>query len=170
MEKFAGVRPDEPVMLVGHSEGGIVAVNAACHAAASRDFDITHVDTAGAPIGDVARRLPATVRVLALEHDADLVPHLDGATNPDRPNITTVHMTEHLGGITDDHDLTESYEPEASAAACRLRNLGPTRRCRNRTPTQTERNPNEYGTIRYASRFRTGGGCSVRGGREGDRH
>ena len=50
----AGVHPDVPIMLVGHSEGGIVAVNAARDAAESGRFRITHVVTAGSPIGALA--------------------------------------------------------------------------------------------------------------------
>jgi hypothetical protein len=112
----AGVRPDEHVMLVGHSEGGIVAVNAARDSAASGRFRITHVVTAGSPIGRVARALPSSVQVLALENRADVVPHCDAADNPDRPDITTVTGDEQHFGITADHDLQQSYEPIAGAA------------------------------------------------------
>lgn len=112
----AGVRPDVPVLLVGHSEGGIVAVNAARDAAASGRFRITHVVTAGSPIGTIAPGLPSTVRVLALENTADVVPGLDGVPNPDLINVTTVRAGEQHGSISADHDLQQSYEPEAVTA------------------------------------------------------
>src|SRR5262249_35177 len=50
----AGVRPGDDVLLIGHSEGGIVAVDAARHLTASGEFHVSHVVTAGAPIGLVA--------------------------------------------------------------------------------------------------------------------
>ncbi len=112
----AGVRPDVPVMLVGHSEGGIVAVNAARDAATSGRFRITHVVTAGSPVGALAGDLPANVQLLALENTADIVPGLDGVPNPDRPNVTTVRADEQHGSIGADHDLQQSYEPEAVSA------------------------------------------------------
>jgi pimeloyl-ACP methyl ester carboxylesterase len=112
----AGVGPDEEVMLVGHSEGGIVAVNAARDATRSGQFRVTHVVTAGSPIGKVVRTLPDSVQVLALENSADVVPHCDAADNPDRPNITTVTVDEQQYSIGGNHDLRESYEPAAADA------------------------------------------------------
>jgi hypothetical protein len=112
----AGVGPDDDVMLVGHSEGGIVAVNAARDAARSGRFRITHVVTAGSPIGRIARELPESVQVLALENSADVVPHSDAAANPDRPDITTVTITEQHLDVAENHDLEDTYEPAAAAA------------------------------------------------------
>lgn len=112
----AGVRPTDAVMLVGHSEGGMVAVNAARDAVRSERFNITHVVTAGSPIGHTAGGLPARVRVLALENDTDIVPHADGCSNPDRRNITTVTVHHGDGSIIDDHDLRDSYAPGAHDA------------------------------------------------------
>jgi hypothetical protein len=103
-------------MLVGHSEGGILAVKAATHAHRSGRFRVTHVVTAGAPVGTVARKLPDDVRVLALENSADVVPHCDGADNPDRPNITTVTADLEHDSIGANHSLDTTYEPEARAA------------------------------------------------------
>jgi hypothetical protein len=83
----SGVRPGEPVLLAGHSQGGLVVADLAADPAVRREFTITHVVTAGSP---VARDpIPADVEVLALEHD-DLVPQLDGAPNPATPNWVTV--------------------------------------------------------------------------------
>ncbi len=112
----AGVTRDDQVMLVGHSEGGIVAVNAARDAVRSGRFRVTHVVTAGSPVGSVARQLPDSVQLLALENSADIVPECDGAANPDRPNITTVVGREQQYSVSGNHDLVESYEPIAAAA------------------------------------------------------
>jgi hypothetical protein len=107
----AGVRRDDPVMLVGHSEGGMVAVEAARDALASGQFTITHVVTAGSPIGLTVGALPRSVQVLALENSRDLVPHLDGVANPDEPNITTVSGTHGNGAVVDDHAIDSTYLP-----------------------------------------------------------
>jgi hypothetical protein len=112
----AGVDADTEVLLVGHSEGGIVAVNAARDAVSSGRFRITHVVTAGSPVGDLARSLPARVSLLSLENSADIVPALDGTANPDRRNVTTVRVTNERGSIGADHDLDNVYVPEAVAA------------------------------------------------------
>jgi PGAP1-like protein len=109
----AGVRPDDPVMLVGHSEGGMVAVRAAIDAHRSKQFDITHVVTAGSPIGQFAADVPDAVQVLAIENKHDVVPHLDAATNPPAPNVTTVTVDHDSHGVLDNHDLTLSYVPGA---------------------------------------------------------
>ena len=107
----AGVRRTDQVMLVGHSEGGLVAVDAARDAAAGGEFDVTHVVTAGAPIGRIAGALPRRVQVLALENTRDVVPHLDGVANPDSPNITTASAGHGDGTIGDDHSLEHGYLP-----------------------------------------------------------
>ena len=48
--KQAGIQPDDPVEIVGHSQGGIIA------AAAATDFqdkyDIQHIATLGSPIAN----------------------------------------------------------------------------------------------------------------------
>ncbi|MBE7162915.1 MAG: alpha/beta hydrolase, partial [Williamsia herbipolensis] len=118
----AGVRPTDPVMVVGHSEGGMVAVQVAQQAAASGRFDVTHVVTAGSPIGLTVGALPSRVRVLALENEHDVVPHLDGTANPDLPNVTTVEGDHGDGTVGGDHDIRESYVPiarDAEAASSR---------------------------------------------------
>lgn len=74
----AGVGPGEPVLLVGHSLGGMEAA-----ALAGRDtgFAITDVVTAGSPTAQVSG-YPAGVHVLSLEQRGDIVPLTDGADTP----------------------------------------------------------------------------------------
>lgn len=109
----AGVTKDDPVMIVGHSEGGMVAVEAARDAVATGEFDVTHVVTAGSPIGLTVGALPRTVQVLALENSRDVVPHLDGRANPDEPNVTTVTGARGDGTVSDDHGIHTAYLPLA---------------------------------------------------------
>jgi pimeloyl-ACP methyl ester carboxylesterase len=110
----AGVRSSDKVMLVGHSEGGMVAVTTARDTAASGEFDVTHVITAGSPIGRTAGALPRRIKLLALENSRDVVPHLDGVANPDRPNVTTAAASEGDGTVLGDHDIDRSYVPVAA--------------------------------------------------------
>jgi pimeloyl-ACP methyl ester carboxylesterase len=112
--RLSGIGPGDDVLLVGHSLGGMVAVEAATTAARSGEFSISHVVTAGAPIGAVSGRVPASVQVLALENADDDIPHLDGTDNADRPNVTTVTVHHDHGDIGANHDLRRSYEPGAA--------------------------------------------------------
>jgi hypothetical protein len=108
----AGADPADPVMLVGHSQGGMVAAQAAADAGAGTfRYNVTHVITAGSPIAQAG--VPSDVQVLAIENAHDLVPHLDARANPDRPNWTTVTVDNQLGSVGDNHSTTRSYLPVA---------------------------------------------------------
>jgi hypothetical protein len=109
----AGIPPGDPVMLVGHSLGGIGAMALASNRAFSSRFNVQAVVTAGSP---VARFAPVgDVSVLSLENSTDIVWALDGAPNPDRPEWITV--THDLRGSEDSRDraaaasIAGSHEP-----------------------------------------------------------
>jgi len=84
----AGIRPGDPVMLTGHSQGGIIAAQLAADEVVRSQYSIRSVVTGGSPIGRFD--LPDDVSVLSLEHDQDVIPKLDGVDNPDRSNWVTV--------------------------------------------------------------------------------
>jgi hypothetical protein len=86
--RSAGVPPDEPVLLVGYSQGGITAAQLAADAAVRREFDVAAVLTVGSPVALVD--VPPQVEVLSVQHDQDLVTVLDGEQSPDTPTRTTV--------------------------------------------------------------------------------
>jgi hypothetical protein len=111
--KAAGVTADDDVTLIGHSLGGVVAVNTARDLVASGQ-NVTHVITAGAPISDVVKALPSSVQVLALENSGDLVPHVDGSANPDLGNVTTVTLDHDHRSADQNHSLDKSYLPGAA--------------------------------------------------------
>jgi hypothetical protein len=94
----AGVHAGEPVMLTGHSQGGIAAAALASDAAFRAEFAVRAVVTGGAPIARFA--VPDDVAVLALEHRQDAVPMLDGRANPDRPGWVTVGRSLPDSGYT----------------------------------------------------------------------
>lgn len=88
----AGVGPDEPVLLAGHSQGGMVVTRLA--ASLQGTFDIDAVVTAGSPVSSMP--VPDGVAALHLEHAQDAVPALEGRPNPDAANRTTVVRDLHL--------------------------------------------------------------------------
>jgi hypothetical protein len=105
----AGVGRDEPVMLVGHSQGGLVAMRAAQEYARTGAFAVTHVVTAGSPIARM--EAPASVSVLALENRYDLVPQLDGRPSPPDANRVTVVFDAQSHDVGLNHAITTTYLP-----------------------------------------------------------
>ena len=112
--RLAGARSSDPVMLVGHSQGGMVAAQAAHDAGTPEfDYDVRSVVTAGAPIGRVD--VPGSVQLLALENAHDVVPHLDSRTNDDDSNVTTVTFEAQEGSIGGNHGIESGYRSAAQA-------------------------------------------------------
>lgn len=106
----AGVAPGEQVLLVGHSEGGMQAVQLA---ARDSPYDIARVVTLGSPT--VPEDLPPDVEVLALEHEGDPVPLLDAGAAPS-PQVVSVRFdTGSSVPSFDNHHLTY-YSAGAVAA------------------------------------------------------
>jgi hypothetical protein len=109
--KEAGVRPHEPVLLVGHSLGGMEAASMLAHGSG---FDVTHVVTAGSPIAGIHDYPPGT-HVLSLENQGDIVPLLDGHDNADAVTHVTVRFDDHETSVVGNHDL-HHYVRGATAA------------------------------------------------------
>ncbi|MFT8592235.1 MAG: Mbeg1-like protein [Bifidobacterium sp.] len=84
--KEAGIRQSDKVALVGHSQGGIVAATIA--ADAQREYQISHVITAGSPVGN--HPIPQKTWVTSIEVDRDVVPGLDGRRNPSNASWLSV--------------------------------------------------------------------------------
>lgn len=78
----------DPVMLTGHSLGGIAAASIAATPSARAALNITHVVTVGSPVAHLS--VPEDVEVLSLVHTKDVVTQLDLAANPERLTWTTV--------------------------------------------------------------------------------
>lgn len=83
----AGIGKDDPVALIGHSQGGITA--AAIAADMSEEYTIEHVVTAGSPVAN--HPIPPSTWVTSIEIDDELVAALDGAANPATDTWLTVH-------------------------------------------------------------------------------
>lgn len=84
--KQAGIGKDEPVALVGHSQGGIVA--AALASDLKDSYTIDHVVTAGSPVAN--HPIPPKTWVTSIEIEDELVASLDGGRNPSTEQWLTV--------------------------------------------------------------------------------
>lgn len=84
--RLSGIGADEPVLLAGHSQGGMVAMSVA--AAVGGAYSVRAVVTAGAP--DIPKPVPAGVQVRHYRHREDVVPQLDGTPNLTSANVTVV--------------------------------------------------------------------------------
>ncbi len=105
---------EEPVLLVGHSQGGILAAALAADARFRAAHRVTHVVTTGAPVGVFA--VPRSVRVLSVEHADDPVPTLDLTPNPARLSWLTVRVGAGLPTDPRRHALGEYVRTVRAAA------------------------------------------------------
>lgn len=83
----------DPVLLSGHSLGGIAAAGLAASPQFTARHHVTHVVTMGSPVSRVP--VPPGVQVMSLEHSQDPVPRLEGRRNPDRQHWVTVTRDLH---------------------------------------------------------------------------
>ncbi len=73
--RAAGVQPDQPVHLVGHSQGGMIAANVAM----SGEFEVGSLTTFGSPVD---AEVPESVLSVRVRHDDDPVAALAGVGSP----------------------------------------------------------------------------------------
>jgi pimeloyl-ACP methyl ester carboxylesterase len=103
----AGVRPDEPVVLVGHSLGGIAAMTLASSPAFHQRHRLGGVVTAGSPTATFIA--PPGVPVLHLENVEEAVSPLDGRSTVENPATAD--------RVTVGRALRESVHPADVAAS-----------------------------------------------------
>lgn len=92
----AGVAPDEPIAIVGHSQGGIVAGTLA--AGLEGRYNVSHIVTAGSPIAN--HPIPESTYVTSIETTGELVSNLDGRRNPARDSWLTIRGEVHEPGAS----------------------------------------------------------------------
>lgn len=95
--QHAGIPAGAPVMLTGHSQGGMLAIALASDPGFMARYNVTNVLTAGSPVDGVS--VDPRVNVLQVQHAGDVVPQLDlggirsDASAPSQPaNISVVTM------------------------------------------------------------------------------
>jgi len=104
----AGIGPTDPVLLVGHSLGGMVATQLAD----DPGFTIAGVVTAGSP-GTEAPGVP----MLSLANRGDLVPMLLGDPPQDTTDHVTVQFDDHEASVVRNHDLAHYVAGAAAVDA-----------------------------------------------------
>ncbi|WP_244929773.1 alpha/beta hydrolase [Nocardioides sp. W7] len=112
----AGIPPDAPVNLLGHSQGGIVAARVAeaiADTEGGRPYRVDNVVTAGSPIDSIA--LPDDMKVLSFVNEYDIVPRLDGEAYDDASNHTTIVTHQQEGAVELNHSMTDLYLPMVEA-------------------------------------------------------
>lgn len=101
--ELAGIRADEPVEIIGHSQGGIVAAAIAVDQAVLRTYNVRGVVTAGSPTGTISKN--TKVKTLNVQNLADPVPALDG-TVAAGANQTTVFFDGAEAAAELDHSVS----------------------------------------------------------------
>jgi hypothetical protein len=104
----AGVPLGAQVMLVGHSDGGIVAMDLAHDPSFNgARVDVTHVVAAGSPISSKLAALGSSpTRVLSVENVNDIVTHLDGIDSMDQPETARRLSYQYSD---DEHDIGANH-------------------------------------------------------------
>ena len=108
----AGATAGSQVLLVGHSQGGIIAANLALN-----DKRVKGLVTFGAPISQLAEKL--TVPTVAIQHKNDIVPKLGLKANPLAINMVTVErvlpISTSIAAVLEAHEI-ENYTKTAELA------------------------------------------------------
>jgi Alpha/beta hydrolase len=109
----AGIDAQDNVIMVGHSQGGLVAALIA----QSGEFQVRDVVTVGAPIRHI--ELPPEVHVVALEHREDVIPSLSGVDAVGTTTHTVVtrsvfaHTPPPQGQVLPAHNLSRYIDTAA---------------------------------------------------------
>lgn len=118
----AGIPPGAPVMLAGHSQGGMLAVSLASDPQFMADYNVTNVLTAGSPVDGAG--IDPRVNVLEVQHGGDLVPMLDlggkglNGAAPDQPsNVSVVTMDNPQHNAAQDAQFRQGGSDFGSGAA-----------------------------------------------------
>ncbi|MFE3554823.1 hypothetical protein ACFXKW_08140 [Streptomyces sp. NPDC059193] len=106
----AGLPAGSELMFVGHSLGGLTAMNLAMDVELASTYRITHVVTLGSPI-DNKRPADHTTQVISLVNKHDVIPMLDGR-GPASPNDIPAAWVE-LTWLDESYDYPLSHAPQA---------------------------------------------------------
>ncbi|GAA3487165.1 lipase family protein [Streptomyces cremeus] len=119
----SGVPVGSDLMIVGHSLGGITAMNLAADLDLVSTYRLTHVVAVGSPI-DNKRPADPDTQVISLVNKYDVIPNLDGR-GPSSPNDIPAHWVE-LAWLDDTYDYPLSHAPQSYSGT--LRNAMPQHR------------------------------------------
>ena len=110
--KAAGAGATASILLVGHSQGGLIAANIA-----RSDNRVKGLVTFGAPISQLAEQIK--VPTVAIQHKNDIVPKLGLKANPLVENMVTVErvmpISTPIAAVLEAHEI-ENYAKTAELA------------------------------------------------------
>ncbi|MGW5852170.1 lipase family protein [Streptomyces sp. NPDC055254] len=112
----AGVPAGAELMFVGHSLGGLTAMNLATDVEVASTYRITHVVALGSPV-DSKRPADHTTQVISLVNQHDVIPMLDGR-GPAAPHDIPANWVE-LSWLDASYDYPLSHAPQAYSDALR---------------------------------------------------
>ncbi|WP_219688531.1 lipase family protein [Streptomyces anatolicus] len=112
----AGLPEGAELMIVGHSLGGITAMNLASDVDFVSTYRLTHVITVGSPI-DTKRAVDPTVRVVSLVNKHDVIPGLDGRGPASAVSVPDAWLE--LTWVDETYDYPLSHSPQAYATTLR---------------------------------------------------
>lgn len=111
--KAAGVSPQDPIVLFGHSQGGLIASAIASLPTYQSRYNVKAVVTSESPVPNL--KMPSSVTTLNIENNKDGVPKLDGKITRGNGNHVTVRgdvTTPEEGGP---HDVEVAADVYAQA-------------------------------------------------------
>ncbi|WP_338702641.1 hypothetical protein V2W30_35175 [Streptomyces sp. Q6] len=108
----AGVPAGSELLVVGHSLGGITAMNLACDLDVVTTYRLTHVVTVGSPI-DNKRPVDPSVQIVSLVNKHDVIPGLDGRGPAAARDVPDGWLE--LTWLDERYDYPLSHAPQAYA-------------------------------------------------------
>lgn len=100
----AGAVKGEPIVMIGHSHGGITGSLFASDPRLRAEFDVPLVVAAGSPVD--RHEIRADTHVLSIEHTEDVITGADGVGHQTKPGLTRVERT-----------LADSSDPATAAGS-----------------------------------------------------
>ena len=87
-----GIPPGTPLMLNGHSQGGMIASSLAADPQFASQYNVTNVMTYGSPVENYD--VPAGVNQLNLQHSSDIVPKIDAGGSYYNPAVPVLPVPD----------------------------------------------------------------------------
>lgn len=120
------IPPGTPLMLNGHSQGGMIASSLAANEDFASQYNLTNVMTYGSPVDNYS--VPSSVNQLNIQHGGDAVPRIDlgglalgpggggsdGATNITLDSPSWNPLTNHSGAEYQNSVQTQLQDPNSA--------------------------------------------------------